>query len=43
MKEDGLGIDVVVKVLVEEDCATFVKGHVEAIREKLLVNVSDAS
>ena len=26
-------------VLVEEDCTTCVMGHVEAIREKLVVNV----
>ena len=33
-------IDVGVEgVLVEEDCTTCVMGHVEAIREKLLINV----
>ena len=37
---DGLDIDVGVEgVLVEEDCTTCVMGHVEAIREKLVVNV----
>ena len=40
MKVDGLDIDVGLEgVLVEEDCTTRVMGHVEAIREKLMVNV----
>ena len=40
MKLDGLDIDVGEEgVLVEEDCTTCVMGHVEAIREKLVVNV----
>ena len=40
MNVDGLDIDVGEEgVLVEEDCTTCVKGHVEAIREKLVVNV----
>ena len=40
MKEDGLDIDVGVEgVLVEEDCTACVMGHVEAIREKHVVNV----
>ena len=40
MKVDGLDIDVGVEgVLVEEDCTTCVMSHVEAIREKLVVNV----
>ena len=40
MKVDGLDIDVGVEgVLVEEDCTTCVMGHMEAIREKLVVNV----
>ena len=40
MKVDGLDIDAGVEgVLVEEDCTTCVMGHVEAIREKLVVNV----
>ena len=40
MKVDGLDIDVGVEgVLVEENCTTCVMGHVEAIREKLVVNV----
>ena len=40
MKADGLDIDVGVEgVLVEEGCTTCVMGHVEAIREKLVVNV----
>ena len=40
MKVDGLDIDVGVEgVLVEEDCTTCVMGHVEAIREKLVVNI----
>ena len=40
MKVDGLDINVGVKgVLVEENRATCVMGHVEAIREKLVVNV----
>ena len=44
MKEDGLDIGAGVEgVLVEVDYVTCVKGHVEAIREKLLVKVSDAS
>ena len=37
---DGLDVDVGVEgVLVEEDCTTCVMGHVEANREKLVVNV----
>ena len=40
MKVGGLDIDVGVEgVLVEENRATCVMGHVEAIREKLVVNV----
>ena len=40
MKVDGLDIDVGVEgVLVEENCTTCVMGHVEAIREKLVVDV----
>ena len=40
MKVDGLDIDVGVEgVLVEKDCTTCVMGHVEAIREKLVINV----
>ena len=40
MKVDGLDIDVGVEgVLFQEDCTTCVVGHVEAIREKLVVNV----
>ena len=40
MKVDGLDIGVGVEgVLVEEDCTTCVMGHVEATREKLVVNV----
>ena len=40
MKVDGLDIDVGVEgVLFQEDCTTWVVGHVEAIREKLVVNV----
>ena len=40
MKVDGLDIDVGVEgVFVEENCTTCVMGHVEAIREKLVVNV----
>ena len=39
MKVDGLDIYVGVGVLVEEDCTTCVMGHVEAIREKLVVDV----
>ena len=40
MKVDGLDIDVGVEsVLIEENRATCVMGHVEAIREKLVVNV----
>ena len=40
MKVDGLDIDVGVEgVLVEEDCTTCVMGHVEAIREKLVVKI----
>ena len=40
MKVDGFDINVGVKgVLVEENRATCVMGHVEAIREKLVVNV----
>ena len=40
MKGDGLDIIVSVKrVLVEENRATCAMGHVEAIREKLVVNV----
>ena len=40
MKEDGPDIGAGVEsVLVEVDCATCVKGHVEAINEKLLINV----
>ena len=38
MKVDGLDIDVGAKgVLVEENRATCVMGHVEAIREELVV------
>ena len=41
MKVDGLEVDVGVEsVLVEENRATCVMGHVEAIREELVVNVS---
>ena len=41
MKVDGFDIDVGVEsVLVEEDCTTCVMGHMEAIREKLVVNVA---
>ena len=45
MKLEGLDINVRVEgVLVEENRATCVMGHVEAIREKLVVNIySDAS
>ena len=40
MKVDGLDINVGVKdVLVEENRASCVMGHVEAIREKLVVNI----
>ena len=40
MKVDGLDIDVGVEgFLVEEDCTTCVMGHVEAIPEKLVVNI----
>ena len=40
MKVDELDIDVGVEgVLVEENCTTCVMGHVEAIREKLVINV----
>ena len=40
MKVDGLDIDVRVEsVLVEEDCTTCAMGHVEAICEKLVVDV----
>ena len=40
MKVDGLDINVRVEgVLVEENRATFVMGHVEAIREKLVVKI----
>ena len=40
MKVDGLDINDGVKgVLVEENCTTCVMGHVEAIREKLVVDV----
>ena len=40
MKVDGFDIDVGVEgVLVEENCTTCVMGHVEAVREKLVVNV----
>ena len=40
MKVDGLDIDVGVEgVLVEEDCTTCVMAHVEAICEKLVVDV----
>ena len=40
MKVDGLDIDVRIEgVLVEKNCTTCVMGHVEAIREKLVVNV----
>ena len=40
MKVDGLDIDVGVEVVfVEENCTTCVMCHVEAIREKLVVNV----
>ena len=40
MKVDGFDIDVGVEsVLVEENRATCVMGHVEAIREKLVVNI----
>ena len=40
MKVDGLDIDDGEEgVLVEEDCTTCVMGHVEAIREKLVVNI----
>ena len=40
MKADGLDIDVGVEgVLVEENSTTCVMGHVEAIRDKLVVNV----
>ena len=40
MKVDRFDIDVGVEsVLVEEDCTICVMGHVEAIREKLVVNV----
>ena len=40
MKVDALDIDVGVEgVLVGGDCTTCVMGHVEAIREKLVVNV----
>ena len=40
MKVDGLDIDVGVEsVLIEENRTTCVMGHVEAIREKLVVNI----
>ena len=40
MKVDGLDIAVGVEgVLVEEDCTACVMGHVEAIREKFVINV----
>ena len=40
MKVDGLDVDFGVEgILVEENCTTCVMGHVEAIREKLVVNV----
>ena len=40
MKVDGLDVNVGVKgVVVEENRATCVMGHVEAIREKLVVNI----
>ena len=40
MKVDGLGIDVGVEgVLIEENCTSCVMGHVEAIREKLVVDI----
>ena len=40
MKVDGLDIDVGVEsVLVEEARATCAMGHVDAIREKLVVNI----
>ena len=40
MKVYGLDINVGVKgVLVAEDCTACVMGHVEAIREKLVVNM----
>ena len=40
MKVDGLDIDVGVEgVLFEEDCTNCVVGHMEVIREKLVVNV----
>ena len=40
MKVDGLDIDIGLEcVLVEEDCTSCVMGHVEVIREKLVVNV----
>ena len=40
MKENGLDIDVGADcVLVEENRATCVVGHVEAVREKLAVNI----
>ena len=38
MKVDGLVVEVE-GVLVEEDCTTCVMGHVEAICEKVVVNV----
>ena len=40
MKVDGLNVDIGVEsVIVEEDCTTCEMGHVEAIRQKLVVNV----
>ena len=40
MKVDGLDIDVGVEgALVDENRATCVMGHVEAMREKLVVNI----
>ena len=40
MKVNGLDVNIGVEgVLVEEDCTSCVMGHVEAIREKLVVDV----
>ena len=39
MKVDGLDIDGVESVLTEENRATCIMGRVEAIREKLVVNI----
>ena len=40
MKVDGLDVEISVEgVLVEEDCTTCAMGHMEAIRENLVVNV----